>query len=385
DTPIRTGVLLRLGILSLVAVAVRYESLFLVVAASIALAVKRRWSAIAALITGAVISVCGFGIFNIANGGPFLPVSLLIKGRMPHVDSLIAIADALGALALRTLSHNTHMYILVLCLILLFWHDQKSGLRLDTRNLLILMALTAILLHLQYARLDWFYRYEAYLLGMAMTVLFLHIGNSGDFLMRTAWRKRSWIAPLSLWILLGLATSPLVVRSALAHHKTIPATKNIYEQQYQMGRFLQTFYNGASVAANDLGAINYLARLNCLDLTGLASYEVLLHIKNGTLSTAVIRELAAERGVQIAVVYNAWYQGPIALPEEWLPVGTWTIRNNIVCGDSTVTFVAVDDAEARQLSTHLRAFSAQLPPGVIWQEAAEQDTVNRHDSKMVER
>ncbi len=41
-----------------------------------------------------------------------------------------------------------------------------------------------------------------------------------------------------------------------------------------MALFLKDFYAGNVVAANDMGAINYIADIRCLDLYGLASMEV---------------------------------------------------------------------------------------------------------------
>jgi aryl-alcohol dehydrogenase-like predicted oxidoreductase len=58
----------------------------------------------------------------------------------------------------------------------------------------------------------------------------------------------------------------------------------------------------------------------------------------------------------------------MSLPMEWIPVGEWTIRDNVVCGGDTVTFFAVGANEARQVSENLRSFSNRLPKDVGWRD-----------------
>ena len=51
----------------------------------------------------------------------------------------------------------------------------------------------------------------------------------------------------------------LIIRAETSLKITSKASTNIYQQQYQMGLFLKTFYEGKAIAANDIGAVNYLA------------------------------------------------------------------------------------------------------------------------------
>ncbi len=41
-----------------------------------------------------------------------------------------------------------------------------------------------------------------------------------------------------------------------------------------MGLFLNEYYNEDCIAANDIGAINYLADVKCIDLKGLGSKDI---------------------------------------------------------------------------------------------------------------
>src|SRR6185436_5620763 len=97
------------------------------------------------------------------------------------------------------------------------------------------------------------------------------------------------------WLPAALASAAALVcavRGVRAHLETPGAVANIYEQQIQMGRFLARFYPGQGVAANDIGAICFLADLRVLDLWGLASRDVAEAKLTGTYSTARIGELA---------------------------------------------------------------------------------------------
>ena len=154
------------------------------------------------------------------------------------------------------------------------------------------------------------------------------------------------------------------VRGLRAHVETPGAVSNIYEQQIQMGRFLARFYRGEAVAANDIGAIDWLADLRVLDLWGLASREVAEAKLTGRYVTATIGALARARGVRVAVIYERWLDAAGGVPREWVRAGRWRVARNVVLGDRTVAFYAVDPAEAAPLADHLRAFAAELPPGV---------------------
>jgi len=167
--------------------------------------------------------------------------------------------------------------------------------------------------------------------------------------------------------LLGLIliAPPFSIRAWLAFAKTPQATNNVYEQQYQMATFLSEYYMGQAVAANDIGFISYKADIKLLDLWGLASIQVAQAKRAGNYDTGMIDALAVEHGVKIAVVYTSWYEPYGGLPAGWEKVGNWTVSNNVVLGDTTVSFYAVDKTEAQHLRDHLREFSTQLPTGVV--------------------
>jgi hypothetical protein len=163
---------------------------------------------------------------------------------------------------------------------------------------------------------------------------------------------------------------PFHPRSIDSLKTTSQASANIYHQQHQIGLFLREFYSNGRVAANDIGAINYLADINCLDLFGLGSMESVRLYRAGGFSPESIRRLAEHQEIQIAIVYDHWYKWCGGLPGNWRRAGQWKISHNLVCGGGfpggdVVTFYAVDPAEGENLMRNLKAFSSRLPVEIV--------------------
>lgn len=370
---------LGLGVCTAIAVGSRFETLFLVAAATLILSVRREWKGIFACGIGAMIPFCGFGIYSMLHGWNFLPNSLLLKGNTPQVDGLGGMVAALGGDALRQLLDNLHLCVLFAALIFAIWRNVSNKRGMKARNLILIIVLIAGTLHLQLAKTGWFYRYEAYLVGLSLMVLAMQFPAKNNAPMRSEHRRYSGKVWAGLVITLILGLTPLVQRSVEAHLNILKASRNIYQQQYQTGRFISKFYDREAVAANDIGAINYLASPRCIDLWGLGTYETMRQMIAGTYSTEAIRTLARECDVRIAVVYTSWFQGETALPREWTEVGTLTISNNVICGDETVTFLAVDPSEIDPLRKNLKSFVPELPEGVIWKETLSPEMTVRYE------
>ncbi|HEY2940860.1 MAG TPA: hypothetical protein VGN09_00365 [Vicinamibacteria bacterium] len=333
--------------------ATRYEGLFLVFIACLVLAARRRLAFALALGAVALLPPALYGLVSLAHGWYALPNPVILKGALG--EGLggwrpLALVPFLGGWG--ELVRNPHLLALVAVAavtLLARWRSPSSR----EGTLLIVFIGTAIL-HLQYARTGWFYRYEAYLVAFGIVAAAVALDGLGDRV-----RPR--------WLPAGLASAAALlcaVRGVRAHVETPGAVGNIYEQQIQMGRFLARYYPGESVAANDIGAIDWLVDLRVLDLWGLASREVAEAKLGGRYTTAGIAELARSRGVRVAVIYERWLDAAGGVPPEWVRAGRWRVASNVVLGDRTVAFYAVDRAEAAALTDHLRAFAPELPPGV---------------------
>ena len=222
------------------------------------------------------------------------------------------------------------------------------------------------LLHAQLASLGWFYRYEAYLVCAGLLCVFLlareipwpSLNDNAE------WSQLHRLARM-VFGTFGTRRAALDSRFAAAHQQIASASANIGQQQYQMALFLDRYYHGGAVAANDIGAINFLADLDCLDLWGLSDVHVARLRMAGKYDSAAIASIASERRMKIAVVYDDWYLPYGGLPRAWIKAGEWTIPNNTICGGSTVSFYAVDQSQNRDtLHRRLLEFTHDLPADV---------------------
>jgi hypothetical protein len=210
------------------------------------------------------------------------------------------------------------------------------------------------------------YRYDAY--WCALAILFLGLQFP---LVAPRWPSSlglsSWIAPKNL-ATAGLALLlffPQAMKGGRLLWFLPQCTTNIFEQQYQMGLFVRKYYQNSTVALNDIGAVNFLADIHCLDLWGLANAEIAWAKRSHTYQVTDIDRLSRQSGARVAIIYDDWFVGGV--PPAWTRIGRWTVQNNVILGGSTVSFYAVNTAEIPYLSESLGRFSSQLPADVLQQ------------------
>jgi hypothetical protein len=287
------------------------------------------------------------------HGSFFLPNPVLLKGTIPRAGVFPFVQNA-GRVAFAA-PHLLFLWLLAIWLLVAGRLEQRS------RVLLLIFILTAVL-HVFFARVGWFFRYEAYLVALAILIDGVALSES------ISRRKREETSLLRMALAVSLAsisTVFLLVRANRAIRETIPAMQNIYEQHYQMATFLREYYQEASVAANDIGAINFMADIRCLDLLGLGSAEVTRAKLSGQYDSSRIDELARSHRVQIAMIYSGWFNNEGGVPTRWVEMGEWNIHGCVVCGAPVVSFYAVEPAEAERLKRNLREFSSRLPATVV--------------------
>jgi 4-amino-4-deoxy-L-arabinose transferase-like glycosyltransferase len=361
--PRRDAMLVAMALL--VAVA-RYEGVFLVFVFCILLLLQRR--ALFALILGiaCLLPVSIYGAWCVSHGWYFLPNSVLLKGRVPQFD-LIGMINSIGFGALGALQGNPHILMLVTSsLFLLLLHYRKRHQPWDDVGRANIIFIGCVLLHMQFAATGWLYRYEAYLVLMGVVV----IGITLNDLMpeRIAWRLHRETLPVygSAALLILIAGMSLFQRTFGSLMITARAANNIYEQQYQMGTFLRRFYQGKTVAVNDIGAVSYLADVRLVDLWGLGTLEPARLKLRKRYTAQEIYDLTQQRGVTIAIVYDDWFRlnGISVLPPDWVRVGQWSISNNVACGSDTVSIYGGGPSTVGELMENLRRFAGEAPGDV---------------------
>lgn len=363
ETP-ATGHLARACMAAALATGVRYETFFVLFPLAVVVASHRRLRAAAGIVAAGCVVPVLYAVFSVAHGSYPLPNSLLLKGTFHDLSSVAGVLNALGLHALLQVQDTAHM--LALCVLVL--GVSLVAAREQTAIRWVPAAfVAACLLHGQFAVFGWFYRYEGYLvaMGVALAGGLLLAGARVGGQRPEQHARKDWhpvMAGLGSVVLLCL---PLAVRAVRALAETPRASRNIYEQQWQMGRFLRdAFPAGTRVAVNDLGAVAYLADVRVLDLFGLGSIEVVRAKREGHYDTVTIARLLREHDTEYLILYKHWFRGPRALPDHVVEVATWDITDNVVCGGGKVTFFATSPQRARALAEAIESFRPKLPRSV---------------------
>jgi hypothetical protein len=344
-----------LALTAALATALRYESFFLVGAAGLVLAHERRGRQAMTVGLAALVAPVAYALVSLSQGWYLLPNSVLLKGARFDPTTPAGLIDLLGGRSLSMLWHTPAVLVLVLiCLGLRLLAPRQPA----VSGVQAIFVLT-VLLHMQFADTGWLYRYEAYLVALGLLALGLSLpGGEG--------RPRALHGATSLAATVAMAAViayPLLERAVRALGETPRASKNIFDQQYQMGVFLRQFYPGAAVVANDIGAISYLADVRLLDLYGLASMEVARAHRAGGLSRETVTRLASQHRADVVLIYRSWFAQ--VLPRDWLEAGSWRAPEQAVVADRVVSFYALDPAGRDRLVKSLRAFQKEMPHDVV--------------------
>jgi hypothetical protein len=167
-------------------------------------------------------------------------------------------------------------------------------------------------------------------------------------------------------ILLLVLLSPFVLRAFTVFEVPF-ATKNIYDQHYQMSQFVKNYAGGNIIAANDIGMIEYYSASEVLDLYGLANMDIARAKLTNRYTTETIFDLTKSKNIKLAIVYANGYEMYGGLPPSWIKLAEWTMTDrNIVCGYETVTFFSLTQEDADGLRKKLIEYSTQLPKSVAY-------------------
>ena len=325
---------------------IRYEALAFSAPGIALLAIRgHRRTALACAFLVA-IPLGGFALFLHSQGLGLVPTSVLVK------------SDAVSNRSIASFVSTAHANL----------EDRQGGMlallglaaaaaipnrrRSRGERLFAAWAVAGIALHLAAGQFGWYHRYEIYAFAAALAAALLVHGVA----LATLAARRLPLAIAGSAILLAILGEPYW--NAL---RTIPiASANIYEQQFQMHRFVTDFWR-APVAVNDLGAVAYHNDEYVLDLWGLASASALRH-RRAAEGAGWMDDLAREHGVRLAMIYSKWFP---ELPKRWVPLADLTFHKKpITAAGPTVTFYALDDSARVRALPLLDHFGASLPASV---------------------
>ena len=357
----------------------RFESYAIILSGCILLLLKRKWKLTILIAIAGILPLVIYQMISVHHGWPILPNSILIRSQIYKYElfnSQQVMVINTAKYGLRVFFANLifnfftaqHLSLLVLLaillLIVLLWISRPKWTKFIV--VLVFFVITGSL-HLQFGKIGHFYRYEAYLIPVGL-IANLFGGIEIYKLKKKILRNKtiSIILLMGLLYFMSFGLTALVSRGYNAFVQIPLASKNIYEQQYQMALFLREFYPQATVALNDIGAISFLTDVRLVDLVGLASNDVFKSRLEGSYKKDKIEEICRRNGVDIAILYDVWFyfEDIGGIPESWVMVGNWTISDNVVCGSSKVSFYAVKAEEKENLLKNLKLFANRLPPTV---------------------
>jgi hypothetical protein len=349
---------------------VRYEGLALSCGVLLVLAMRGRVRTALATFAAIALLVGGFSAYLRHLGLPMLPSSILSKsaivsasvtgGGLGIRSSFVQTIDTALGLPIGLLLTLIGIAPALRCALELSRHGVFHPRRWTANGCMCLALLCLLAGQTVAGRWGWFERYEVYaILATAM---------AGVYLGRAAIRKG--LAPIPgpggrerYIYAAALAAAIFVVGTRyLFTTSKIPAgSNNIYEQQFQMHRFIDGFYR-APVAVNDIGLVSYRNPYPVLDLGGLGSEKARL-IRERLGGADEYEALAAASGVHLIIVYDEWFAGRI--PERWEKVATMSLsRFNYSSAHPDVQFYVTDAATGATVRRELAAFRATLPPRV---------------------
>jgi hypothetical protein len=344
----RTGKTERLFVMAVICGPwVRYENLALTAVACAVLFFKKL--PIHALVIGfsALVGLAAFSGFLMSLGLSPIPSSILAKSYLAGDAS--GLGRVLQALPPRLLGDRG--VLLLMMSSALAWHAARPGCA-NTRPAAVGLA-AAGLLHACFGAYGWYHRYECYIFGALLYGICTLVADPSG---RNVGR---WVhAHTALLALFGL----MISYPYIADLFTVPvAANNIYEQQYQMHRFVTEWWK-KPVAVNDLGWVSYRNDAYVLDLWGLGSHEALRARTEGR-DPSWMSSMAQEHGVGLAMVYENWVPASAA---GWIKVGELRLsRARITPAGAVVTFFATSPASVEDIERALQNFRTTLPPGVV--------------------
>ena len=353
-----------LVLLGLLASTARYEGLFAVAVVAFLLCLRRRWWLVFHLLFWSALPLFLIGLVSVRHGWFWLPNSVVLKGNLPLGPGERAVSFAAHAVANFTFSGLRVGRLMAVSFLLMLYRFTKGKGKDDPLQLLMGIFVATSILHFVLASAGWLYRYEAYLVAMGLVAVAAPLYEFVQRFPRTFRMTAGEWAGLAALALTILTTNLLWSAGDNSLRMTVRATNNIYNWHYHMGLFVQRYYQGSALAVNDLGAVNFMADIQCTDFHGLADLDVARAMLLKRFDPQFMDALARSREVRVALVDDNWLGLYGGTPREWLLAGRWKFNDRVILPSPALSFYTLTEAARVQLMANLRDFSSRLPAGV---------------------
>lgn len=334
----------------------RYESLFLI--GPICLMLFVRGSFRLGIIGGAasILSVSAYGLWAISKGGYFFPNSILLKGHLPIQE----FDNQLFSLSyfVENLYSNPFMLILLIGNAAIVFREvfrdevNDKYREIFWANLVVLVATVG---HLLFAQVGG-YRYEAYLIMLGGISCLIGLSIEINHLSFTR-LKLERIGAIGVFLLIILF--PFSIRAGFFTTKFPLASQNVYHQHYQIANFVKEMLPDATIGLNDIGAVAYFTDAKVIDLVGIANMDIARARKRGTFDKDAFKRITSDAEMEYAIIHESWIGNRI--PDDWISVQKWTIPNNFITADPTMSFYSCENEYLQKMNMSLSAFRLKLP------------------------
>jgi len=344
--------------------ATRYEGLFIILMACLALLVKRKWLSCILLALVSIMPIVIFGIYSLQNGAYFFPTSIMIKAIPIPPDGAAFQKFLQDDIFLRLFypfatqgSIATGRILLILPLV--YWLLRGPILRQPQRRYMLFVCLGTAILHLVFANVALFYRYEAYLIAVTVFVVGILLAENATNIWPPKGMGARW---LFVWIGVFLFY-PLFARGWGAYKDARLLSLNTYEQAWQAADFTHRFYDNATVVVDDIGANSYLGNGKKIDpATGIA-YTEIARSKEGTYyQPEYVDYLVKKEQPALAIISESQYT--YSLLQHWIKVADWYTNHRVLLRGDHISFYALNKDSVPKLKQQLKVYESFLPATV---------------------
>ncbi|HOV98227.1 MAG TPA: hypothetical protein PK595_01500 [Bacteroidota bacterium] len=370
--------LILLYILTPILVMTRMEGYFIVAGAIIVCAIFKKWKEGLVVLLLSLIPLLVYQYISIKQGWQWLPNSIIIRSEgslLNDIDTHNTVLPYVPASWLNlyygilwNVESYTYLVKIVLIDVLIGISILLQGKTFKNDNLIMLFVFAvATVCHLMLGKFGFFYRYEAYIVTLSIFMFGMMLEPYFK-IVRNNFKKLSQIIILLLIIKFMIDAKDGIINRINGSMRTTPlACKNIYEQQFQMAKFVKFYYPKSTIAINDIGAITFFNDdIRIIDIVGLADKDVFNLLMANNYNAETLHQLCQKRGADIAMMYESW--APLCgfknIPKEWNKVCDWRWTYKIVCADNVVSFFAIDRMEKNEMRQKMSEFMKELPPSV---------------------
>lgn len=347
------------------AVAARYESLFIVAPLALLLMLRGRPFAGVGAMAAAFAPVVVFGVCALACGRPFFPVSLLLKAHLGSDAAIRGICRLYCGISPDVI----HVH-LAMALLLVVAVARRVDRALSALSLALAVSIAG---HGVFAQFGWLYRYEAYLVGACFTILPAAVARFVPDSLLSREETPQGRDALDVMIrkvaalLLGIGVAfPFLARSFKANYDTILAQREIFGQQMQMARIISSLPKELKgpVAVSDLGCMAMFSGVHVLDIWGLGSPDVAEIVRSRKVPKDGFAGLFRRHGVRYVAIYDGWYDLKLLSPDIRIVAKLSMKRPRVICAGDTVLLGVTNAADVKPFAAHLRGYAKNLPEGV---------------------